>query len=96
MLFKATVLATAAGLLSTVNAHATIRGVWVNGQDQGDGQNKYIRSPPNNDPVKTLTGSAISCNVNGGRVAPQFVTAPAGATISTEWQHNTRGDDSKS
>ncbi|KAH7038053.1 glycosyl hydrolase family 61-domain-containing protein, partial [Microdochium trichocladiopsis] len=90
---RASVLAATAGLLTTVSGHAVIRGVFVNGQDQGDGQNVYIRSPPNNSPVKVLDTPAIACNVNGAKVAPSFVSAAAGDSISTEWMHNTRGDD---
>lgn len=93
MFVRASVIAAAAGLISSVSAHAQIRGVFVNGVDKGDGQNVYIRSPPNNSPVKALDTPALNCNVNGAKVAPQFVSAAAGDTISTEWFHNTRGDD---
>ncbi|KXJ94625.1 glycosyl hydrolase family 61-domain-containing protein [Microdochium bolleyi] len=93
MLVRASVLAAAAGLVSTVSGHAMIRGVFVNGAEKPDGQNVYIRSPPNNSPVKALDTPALNCGVNGGKAAPQFVSAAAGDTITTEWFHNTRGDD---
>ncbi|KAJ1301216.1 hypothetical protein OPQ81_003626 [Rhizoctonia solani] len=34
--------------ITSVHAHATVWGVWINGVDQGNGQNQYIRSPPSN------------------------------------------------
>lgn len=80
-------------MASTVSGHALMYGVWVNGEDQGDGQNVYIRTPPNNSPVKDLTSSDIVCNVNGAKAAPEFVQAAAGDTLSFEWYHNTRDDD---
>ncbi len=86
-------LAAAAVLASTVSAHTTMFAVWVNGEDQGDGRNVYIRSPSSNNPVKTLGSAAMACNDNGGKAAPSFVSAAAGDTLSFEWYHNTRGDD---
>ncbi|KAH9900460.1 glycosyl hydrolase family 61-domain-containing protein [Xylariomycetidae sp. FL2044] len=91
MLFKG--LAASAALASTVSAHATMYGVWVNGEDQGDGRNVYIRSPENNNPVKDIDIADIVCNVNGGTPVSEFVTAAAGDTLSFEWYHNSRGDD---
>ena len=46
------------------HAHTTVWGLWVNGADQGDGRNVYIRSPPNNSPVVDLTSDAMACNVD--------------------------------
>jgi cellulase len=78
---------------TTVSAHARIYGVWVNGEDQGDGRDTYIRSPPNNNPVKDLSLPDIVCNVNGGSPAASFVSAAAGDTVSFEWYHDNRNDD---
>ncbi|KAJ4137980.1 hypothetical protein NW754_000384 [Fusarium falciforme] len=86
-------VASALAMASTVSGHALMYGVWVNGEDQGDGQNVYIRSPANNSPVKDLTSPDIVCNVNGGKAAPKFVSAAAGDTLTFEWYHNTRSDD---
>lgn len=85
--------ASALAMASTVSGHALMYGVWVNGVDQGDGQNLYIRSPPNNGPVKDLASPDIVCGPNGGNPAPSFVEAAAGDTLSFEWYHNTRDDD---
>ncbi|RKU40431.1 hypothetical protein DL546_002210 [Coniochaeta pulveracea] len=80
-------------LAAGANAHATMFSVWVNGVDQGDGRNVYIRSPPNNNPVKDLASPNLVCNVNGGTAVNRFVSAAAGDTLSFEWYHNSRGDD---
>ncbi|RPA82790.1 hypothetical protein BJ508DRAFT_413954 [Ascobolus immersus RN42] len=85
--FAASILALAA----TVSAHTRVCNVFINGQDQGDGQDKYIRSPPTNNPVKDINSQAIRCNVNDRQV-PQWVNARAGDEITFEWFHNYRGD----
>lgn len=78
---------------SGASAHALMHGVWVNGADQGDGRNVYIRTPPNNSPVKDLASPDLACNVNGGKAVSSFVEAAAGDTLTFEWLHNTRNDD---
>ncbi|KAK0718615.1 glycosyl hydrolase family 61-domain-containing protein [Lasiosphaeria miniovina] len=78
---------------SKVSAHTTMFSVQVDGADQGDGRNVYIRSPPNNNPVKDLASPDLAYNVNGGTAVSSFVKATAGATLTFEWFHNTRGDD---
>ncbi|KAI9158524.1 putative endo-beta-1,4-glucanase D [Paramyrothecium foliicola] len=87
---------TAASVLamaSTVSAHALVYGVWVNDVDQGDGRQSYIRTPPNNSPVKDLSSPDLVCNVNGAKPASDFVSVAAGDTVSVEWQHDNRHDD---
>ena len=86
-------IASVLALASSVSAHTLMYGVWVNGVDQGDGRNAYIRSPPNNSPVKDLASPDLVCNVNGGKAVPNFLSAAAGDTLTFEWYHNTRGDD---
>ncbi|KAF4983147.1 hypothetical protein FZEAL_1370 [Fusarium zealandicum] len=86
-------VATALAMASTVSGHALMQGVWVDGKDQGAGRDVYIRSPPNNSPVKDLTSPDIVCNVNGAKAAPEFVKAAAGSEVSFEWYHDNRGDD---
>ncbi|RYO87734.1 hypothetical protein DL766_004996 [Monosporascus sp. MC13-8B] len=90
---RLTALSAAAVLAGTASAHTQMFSVWVNGKDQGDGRNVYIRSPPNNSPVVKLGDPAMACNVNGGKVAPKFVSAAAGDKLSFEWYHNNRNDD---
>ncbi|KAL6404897.1 endoglucanase-4 [Ilyonectria robusta] len=83
----------ALAMVSTVAAHAQVYGVWVNDVDQGDGRSAYIRSPPNNSPVKDLTSADLACNVNGGTAVSDFVTAAAGDKLTVEWYHDNRADD---
>lgn len=78
---------------ASVNAHTRIYSAWVNGVDQGDGRTTYIRSPPNNDPVKDVTSPDLVCNVAGATPAAEFVSAAAGDTVTLEWYHDNRGDD---
>lgn len=85
--------ATVAALLGTASAHTRVFSAWVNDVDQGDGRVTYVRSPPNNNPVKDLTSPDLACNVAGGTAMPNFVSAAAGDTVTLEWYHNTRGDD---
>ncbi|KAH9475835.1 putative endo-beta-1,4-glucanase D [Psilocybe cubensis] len=85
-------LALLASFVGAAVAHTRIWGVWVNDVDQGDGVGVYVRSPPTNDPVKDLTSSAMTCNVNNNPV-PQTVPVKAGDKLTFEWFHNTRGDD---
>ena len=59
-----TALAISSFMLPCALAHTLVWGVWVNAVDQGDGRSVYIRSPPNNNPVKDITSAAMACNVN--------------------------------
>ncbi len=68
--------------------------IWINGVDQG--QNNFIRIPPNNNPVTDVTSTDITCNVNGlSGAGVQTASIPAGANITFEWhQHAQRtGED---
>ncbi|KAG8782510.1 hypothetical protein FRC12_020733 [Ceratobasidium sp. 428] len=86
--------ALAVSLLSAafVSAHTTVYGVWINGVFQGDGRYNYIRSPPNNNPVKDLTSSAMACNVNNNPVG-RYLSVKSGDTFTFEWYHDSRNDD---
>ncbi|KAF8421452.1 putative endo-beta-1,4-glucanase D [Tirmania nivea] len=87
-----TTLAVFVSLVATAQAHSTVFGLWVNGVFQGDGRNSYIRSPPNNSPVKDVSSTAINCNVNNNAVASS-VSVKGGDTVTFEWYHDNRGDD---
>ncbi|KAL0633107.1 hypothetical protein Q9L58_008007 [Maublancomyces gigas] len=82
-----------AGLLVTAEAHTTVYGVWINGVFRGDGRNVYVRSPPNNNPLKDITSSTINCNVNGANSVSTSVAVAAGAKFEFEWYHDARGDE---
>ena len=49
-----------------------------------EGQNNYIRIPPNNNPVTDVTSTDLTCNVNGLSGANvQTLSIPAGANVHT-------------
>ncbi|KAH8601452.1 putative endo-beta-1,4-glucanase D [Bisporella sp. PMI_857] len=85
-----------AALASSVAAHATIWNIYVNDVDQGVGNSAsgYIRSPPSNSPIKDITSTGLTCNVNNAATA-KTITVAAGDKITFEWHHNdnSAGDD---
>ncbi|KAL4931758.1 glycosyl hydrolase family 61-domain-containing protein [Aspergillus undulatus] len=86
-------LALAAGA-QLAAAHATVMAVWINDEDQGlgNGDDGYIRSPPNNNPVQDVTSTDMTCNVNGKTAAAKTLEVAAGDKITFEWHHNGRSD----
>ena len=63
--------------------------IWVNGADEG--QNKFIRVPPNNNPVTDVTSTDLTCNVNGLSGANvQTLSIPAGANVCIPCVSNSR------
>ncbi|KAG8703036.1 hypothetical protein FRC12_019248 [Ceratobasidium sp. 428] len=89
---KFSVLAVSLLSAAFVSAHTTVYGVWLNGVFQGDGRNNYIRSPPNNNPVKDINSSAMACNVNNRGVG-RYLSVKSGDSLTFEWYHNGRNDD---
>ncbi|CAE6404081.1 unnamed protein product [Rhizoctonia solani] len=75
---------------SAAYAHTVVRAVFINGVDQGNGENTYIRSPPNNNPVKDLASDAVACNVNN-RAVPKTLEVSGGDVIIFEYTHERRG-----
>ncbi|PYI33401.1 hypothetical protein BP00DRAFT_392462 [Aspergillus indologenus CBS 114.80] len=75
-----------------VDAHATVFAVWINGEDQGLGNSAsgYIRSPPSNSPVKDVTSTDITCNVNGDQAAAKTLSVKGGDVVTFEWHHDSR------
>ncbi|KAF2814491.1 uncharacterized protein BDZ99DRAFT_460140 [Mytilinidion resinicola] len=86
--FTLLALAAAARL---AQAHSTVYAIWVNDVDQGLGNSAsgYIRSPSNNDPVKDVTSSDMTCNVNNVATA-KTISVVGGDKITFEWHHNDR------
>ncbi|KAL1311451.1 hypothetical protein AAFC00_001611 [Neodothiora populina] len=74
-------------------AHTTIYAGWINDVDQGLGNTAagYIRSPPNNNPVKDVTSSDMTCNVNNVATAKTLSVA-AGDKFTFEWHHDSRSE----
>jgi cellulase len=72
----------AAAVVAVANAHTTIWNAYVDGVDQGVGNSAagYIRSPPNNNPVKDITSSAMTCNVNNAATA-KTIDVAAGSKV---------------
>ncbi|CAE6482665.1 unnamed protein product [Rhizoctonia solani] len=77
---------------SAAYAHTTVQAVFINGVDQGNGANSYIRSPPSNSPVKDLSSDAVACNVNN-RAVSKTLEVSGGDVITFEFAHDNRGDD---
>ncbi|EAQ86334.1 hypothetical protein CHGG_07587 [Chaetomium globosum CBS 148.51] len=69
------------------SAHATVFRVSVNGKDQGDGVNKYIRTPATNDPVRDLADPSLVCNTAGGKEVGSSVKAASGDKLTFHWWH---------
>lgn len=69
-------------MVAMANAHATIFSAYVDDVSQGVGNSAagYIRSPPNNNPVKDLTSDALTCNVNNVATA-KTIDVPAGSKV---------------
>ncbi|KAK0455494.1 glycoside hydrolase family 61 protein [Desarmillaria tabescens] len=86
------ILASAA-FFGVANAHSRVWSDWVDGVDQGAGAGVYIRQPPSNSPVKDLTSDDVFCNVDGTTAASSTIFIAAGDTLTSEWYHDTRGDD---
>lgn len=86
------ILASAA-FFGVANAHSRVWSDWVDGVDQGAGAGVYIRQPPSNSPVKDLTSDDVFCNVDGTTAASSTISIAAGGTLTSEWYHDTRGDD---
>lgn len=89
---KFSTVAAALASASAAYAHSHIYAVHINGVDQGDGRNQYIRSAPNNNPVKDLSSSSVACNVNNVAV-PKTLEVASGDQITFEWYHDNRADD---
>ncbi len=81
MKFSAALAASA--LVAIANAHSTIWNIYINGVNQGVGNTAtgYIRTPPDNSPVKDITSSNLTCNVNNVATA-KTIAAAAGDNVS--------------
>lgn len=84
-IIAATVLA--ASLATSVSAHARVWTWSVDGVDAntGSGIAPFIRTPPNNNPVKDLTSTDVRCNVGGTTAVSAKFSAKAGSKLTPEW-----------
>ncbi|MCJ1341781.1 hypothetical protein MMC09_007078 [Bachmanniomyces sp. S44760] len=60
----------------------------INGVDQGPGNSAagYIRSPPTNGPLKDITASSMTCNVNNAPTA-KTIKVKSGDKLGIQWHH---------
>ena len=82
-------------------AHTFVYSITVNGKDLGRsvasksgsdvGSSDYIRSIKNNDPVKDVKSSAMTCNTPGAP-APSWAPVPSGAKVTIQWVHDKLGN----
>lgn len=74
-----------AAVASVASAHTTIYNIWVNDVDQGVGNSAagYIRSPPNNSPLKDITSKDMTCNVNNVATAKTIDVAAGDKVMSS-------------
>ncbi|CAD0111548.1 unnamed protein product [Aureobasidium uvarum] len=69
---------------SSVNAHAIMQRIMVDGVDQGSLTG--IRSPPTNNPVQDVTSTDLLCGASAG-TSSKLITIPAGAAVAGAWAH---------
>jgi hypothetical protein len=79
---KFSALLASSALVAITNAHSTVWNIYVNGVNQGVGNAAagYIRTPPNNNPVKDITSNNLTCNVNNVATT-KTVAAAAGDNV---------------
>ncbi|KAF2731064.1 endo-beta-1,4-glucanase D [Polyplosphaeria fusca] len=81
----------AAGTAQLVAAHTTVYAVLINDVDQGLGNSAsgFIRSPPDNSPIKDVSSASMACNVNNAATA-KTLEVKGGDKITFEWHHDSR------
>ena len=78
----------AASLATSVSAHARVWTWSVDGVDASPNANAiapFIRTPPNNNPVKDLTSTDVRCNVGGTTAVAARFSAKAGSKVTPTW-----------
>lgn len=81
---KYSVVSALALAASSVNAHAIMQRIMVDGVDQGSLTG--IRAPSSNNPVQDVTSSDILCGASSG-TSSKLITIPAGASVAGGWAH---------
>jgi cellulase len=74
----------ALALAATVNAHAIMQRIMVDGVDQGSLVG--IRAPPTNNPVQDVTSNDLICG-EAGSTSAKIITIPAGSSVGGAWAH---------
>ncbi|KAI5200434.1 carbohydrate-binding module family 1 protein [Aureobasidium subglaciale EXF-2481] len=78
----------ALALAASVNAHAIMQRIMVDGVDQGSLTG--IRAPPTNNPVQDVTSTDLLCGNMAG-TSSKLITIPAGAAVAGAWAHGLGG-----
>ncbi|KAK5999392.1 hypothetical protein QM012_005517 [Aureobasidium pullulans] len=81
---KYSVVSALALAASSVNAHAIMQRIMVDGVDQGSLTG--IRAPSTNNPVQDVSSSDILCGASSG-TSSKLITIPAGASVAGGWAH---------
>ncbi|KAH0384101.1 carbohydrate-binding module family 1 protein, partial [Aureobasidium melanogenum] len=81
---KYSVVSALALAASSVNAHAIMQRIMVDGVDQGSLTG--IRAPSSNNPVQDVNSSDILCGASSG-TSSKLITIPAGASVAGGWAH---------
>ncbi|KAG9700558.1 carbohydrate-binding module family 1 protein, partial [Aureobasidium melanogenum] len=81
---KYSVVSALALAASSVNAHAIMQRIMVDGVDQGSLTG--IRAPNSNNPVQDVSSSDILCGAGSG-TSSKLITIPAGASVAGGWAH---------
>ncbi|KAG9858609.1 carbohydrate-binding module family 1 protein, partial [Aureobasidium melanogenum] len=81
---KYSVVSALALAASSVNAHAIMQRIMVDGVDQGSLTG--IRAPSSNNPVQDVSSSDILCGASSG-TSSKLITIPAGASVAGGWAH---------
>lgn len=77
-------IVSALALAASVNAHAIMQRIMVDGVDQGSLTG--IRSPPTNNPVQDVSSTDLLCGASAGS-SSKLITIPAGSSVAGAWAH---------
>lgn len=77
-------IVSALALAASVNAHAIMQRIMVDGVDQGSLTG--IRAPPTNNPVQDVSSTDLLCGNSAGS-SSKLITIPAGSSVAGAWAH---------
>jgi len=77
-------IVSALALAASVNAHAIMQRIMVDGVDQGSLTG--IRAPSSNNPVQDVSSTDLLCGASSGS-SSKLITIPAGSSVAGAWAH---------
>ena len=77
-------IVSALALAASVNAHAIMQRIMVDGVDQGSLTG--IRAPSSNNPVQDVSSTDLLCGASSGS-SSKLITIPAGSSVAGGWAH---------